>query len=49
MGIVKSRQKLAETPPGLMLASVQLAQTDVYNLQASRAIWTPTSPGGAAG
>ena len=27
---VKSRQKLAETPPGLMLASMQLAQTDVY-------------------
>ena len=27
---VKSRQKLAETPPGLILASMQLAQTDVY-------------------
>ena len=27
---VKSRQKLAVTPPGLMLASMQLAQTDVY-------------------
>jgi hypothetical protein len=27
---VKSRQKLAETSPGLILASMQLAQTDVY-------------------
>ena len=27
---MKSRQKLAETPPGLILASMQLAQTDVY-------------------
>ena len=27
---VKSRQKLAETTPGLILASMQLAQTDVY-------------------
>ena len=27
---VKSRQKLAETMPGLILASLQLAQTDVY-------------------
>src|SRR6516225_62178 len=27
---VKSRQKLAETPPGLIRASMQLAQTDVY-------------------
>jgi hypothetical protein len=27
---VKSRQKLAETTPSLILASLQLAQTDVY-------------------
>lgn len=27
---VKSRQKLAETTPGLTLASMQLAQTEVY-------------------
>lgn len=27
---VKSRQKMAETTPGLILASMQLAQTDVY-------------------
>ena len=27
---VKSRQKLAETMPGLILASLQLAQADVY-------------------
>jgi hypothetical protein len=27
---VKSRQKLAETTPGIMLASMQLAQADVY-------------------
>ena len=27
---VKSHQKLAETTPGLILASLQLAQTDVY-------------------
>jgi hypothetical protein len=27
---LKSRQKLAETTPGLILASMQLAQTDVY-------------------
>ena len=27
---VKSRQKLAETTPSLMLASLQLAQADVY-------------------
>jgi hypothetical protein len=27
---VKSSQKLAETTPGLMLASMQLAQTEVY-------------------
>src|SRR5262245_36036467 len=27
---VKSRQKLAETRPELILASIQLAQTDVY-------------------
>ena len=27
---VKSRQKLAETPPSLIRASMQLAQTDVY-------------------
>ena len=27
---VRSRQKLAETMPGLILASLQLAQTDVY-------------------
>ena len=27
---VKTRQKLADTTPGLILASMQLAQTDVY-------------------
>jgi hypothetical protein len=27
---VKSSQKLAETTPGLILASMQVAQTDVY-------------------